>query len=223
MITIRKSSERGHFDYGWLNTRHTFSFNTYHNKNYMGFRSLIVINEDVVQSGQGFGAHPHDNMGIITYIVSGELAHKDSGGHTSVIRKGTVQIMSAGEGVVHSEFNDSKKPVHLLQIWIVPEKRNTPMRYAEKKLENKKDSLNLIADNKEVYQDVIIYSCNLKDKKNIKYSLEKGRGLWIQLIEGMIKVNNKEINKGDGVSIEDEHEINILAKKNSEFLMFDLK
>ncbi len=230
MITIRKSSERGHFDYGWLNTYHTFSFNTYYDVKYMSFRTLRVINEDVVIPHQGFDTHSHKDMEIITYIVEGELEHTDSTGTSSVIKRGDVQVMTAGSGVEHSEINSSNKSVHLLQIWITPSKKGLTQRYDEKHFPEKakKDSLCLMVsgDGKNnslmINQDVSLFSSMLYKNKKLSYNIEKKRAAWIQVISGELKVNDIVLVNGDGASIEHEKSIEITAKEDSEFLLFDL-
>jgi redox-sensitive bicupin YhaK (pirin superfamily) len=230
MITIRKSEDRGHFDYGWLNTYHTFSFNTYNDTKHMSFRTLRVINEDVVISQQGFDTHPHKDMEIITYIVDGELSHTDSTGTTSSIKRSDVQVMTAGTGVEHSEINDSKKLVHLLQIWIIPSKKGLKPRYDEKKFaeKNKKNNLCLLVSNDGrknsliINQDVLLFSSIMEKGKNISYNIEKGRGVWIQVISGEISINDITLGKGDGASIEQEKSINIISKDDAELLLFDI-
>ena len=242
MITIRKSNERGHLDHGWLNTYHTFSFGDYYDVKHMNFRTLRVINEDVILGAEGFGTHPHSNMEIITYIVKGTLAHKDSTGTISNIKRGDVQVMSAGMGVEHSEFNHSKKePVHLLQIWIKPEKLGLTPRYDEKHFAKKikHNTLCLLVSNDGhdnslmIHQDVLLFSSILEKDKKISYnisnsSIKENRGLWIQLISGEIEITTKgsntiQLSKGDGASIEKEKQIEIIAKKDAELLLFDLK
>jgi len=231
MIIVRKSQDRGHFDYGWLNTKHTFSFNTYYDPKHVSFRSLRVINEDVVLPNEGFGTHPHKDMEIITYIISGELTHKDSTGTISTIKQGDIQVMTAGTGVTHSEYNNSQNIVHLLQIWITPSKKNLTPKYNEKKISNisKKNKLCLIASNDEknnsllINQNTLVFCSSLEKNKVILYSPLENRGIWIQVISGELNVNNIILTSGDGASIEREKLVEINAKTNSEFLLFDLE
>ena len=227
MIKIRKSKERGHFNYGWLDTFHTFSFSQYYNQEYNGFNSLRVINEDKIQPGEGFDTHGHKDMEIITYIVSGALEHKDSMGNKFVVKKGEIQKMSAGTGVKHSEFNHSKtQPVHLLQIWILPTKSNLPPDYQQKEIEFK-DKLNLLISPKKnnnsltINQDVELYVSKLKKDEKINYNLSRNNA-WLQLINGQITINNQKLESGDGAVITKEKSIEIKSITDSEFLLFDL-
>ncbi|MGV8161713.1 MAG: pirin family protein [Candidatus Nanoarchaeia archaeon] len=230
MIVIRKSEERGHYNYGWLETRHTFSFNTYYDLSHMGFRTLRVINEDFVLQNEGFGTHPHKDMEIITYIIDGELTHTDNTGIKSIIKKGNVQVMTAGLGIEHSELNESKKKVHLLQIWIQPSKKGLIPRHDEKQFakELKKNKLHLIVSNDAqnnslmINQDVLLFTCMLEKNKEISYMLNKNRGVWIQVISGELQINKVILSGGDGAAIEQETNIKIVATSNSEFLLFDL-
>ncbi len=197
MITIRPANERGHANHGWLDSYHTFSFADYHDPAHTHFRTLRVINEDVVAGGQGFGMHPHRDMEIITYVLSGALEHKDSMGNGSVIRHGDVQRMSAGTGVLHSEFNHSKtEPVHLLQIWIFPERRGLKPRYEEKFMTpaELKDNLRLIAsrDGRDgsltVFQDMELFAAKLGADKSVVHSLKDGRHAWLQVARGSVEL-----------------------------------
>jgi quercetin 2,3-dioxygenase len=219
MITVRKAQDRGHAEHGWLNTHHTFSFNTYYDPQHMGFRSLRVINEDVITGKQGFGMHPHNDMEIITYVVSGELTHKDDQGNEGKISEGNIQVMSAGTGVAHSEFNETLEPVHLLQVWIMSKERGLEPKYIDRKIEKRDNELILIADNKDIYQDAKIYVSRLN--KETTYDIRQGRGVWIQLIEGKLEVNGTVLEKGDGAAIEDEKDIKLKGTK-AHFMMFDL-
>jgi len=227
MIKIRKSKERGHFNYGWLDTFHTFSFSQYYNQEYNGFNSLRVINEDKIQPGEGFDTHGHKDMEIITYIISGALEHKDSMGNKFVVKKGEIQKMSAGTGVKHSEFNHSKtQPVHLLQIWILPTKSNLPPDYQQKEIEFK-DKLNLLISPKKnnnsltINQDVELYVSKLKKDEKINYNLSRNNA-WLQLINGQITINNQKLESGDGATITQEKSLEIKSITDSEFLLFDL-
>ncbi len=232
MITVRRSEERGHFDHGWLNTYHTFSFASYYDPDHMGFRSLRVINDDVVAGEQGFGTHGHADMEIITYVLDGELAHRDSTGGGGVLYPGDVQHMTAGTGVRHSEFNNSKSPSRFLQIWIVPEKRGLQPSYEQKYFgeEERTNSLRLIAasDPKDgalkINQDVKLYASLLEAGKSVSYELPKGRYGWIQVAKGSVKVNGQELKKGDGAQISDESKIEVTSSgsETAEFLFFDL-
>jgi quercetin 2,3-dioxygenase len=232
MITVRPSQERGHFDHGWLNTYHTFSFADYYDPKHVHFRSLRVINEDWVQPGLGFGTHPHRDMEIITYVLEGELAHKDSMGNGSAIRPGDVQRMSAGTGVLHSEYNHSEdNPVHLLQIWIMPEKRGTDPSYEQKTFsdEEKRDRLRLIASRTgrdgavTIHQDAEVYASVLGNGKTVRHELADNRHAWIQVVRGSVTASGKILNAGDGAGITGEKVIELTATgPESEVLLFDL-
>ena len=231
-IKLRKSRDRGYADHGWLKTFHTFSFADYYSEDFMNFRTLRVINEDKVAPGSGFGTHPHRDMEIITYVVDGELAHKDSMGNGSVIKPGCLQRMTAGSGVTHSEFNPSQKqPVHLLQIWILPEKKGLTPSYQELDLNSarKENALTLAASSDaegrvlKVHQDMNLYFGLLKKDGQLSHSLAKGRGLWLQMIKGAAEINGTALVQGDGVSVEGEEKITVKAKEPAEFLLFDLK
>jgi redox-sensitive bicupin YhaK (pirin superfamily) len=231
MITIRKSEDRGHFDFGWLDTYHTFSFDQYHDPAHMHFRSLRVINEDRVQTGQGFPTHSHRDMEIITYILSGALEHRDSMGNGSVIRPGDVQRMSAGTGVSHSEFNPSDtEPVHLLQIWILPERHGLPPSYEEKHFneEERHGRLRLIAanDGREgavtIHQDAQIYAAVLEAGQTVVHTLAENRHAWFQVARGTIRLNEMELKQGDGAAVRNESELMIAAHDQAEVLLFDL-
>lgn len=231
MIQIRKANERGHLDFGWLDTYHTFSFGEYHDEKFMGFRSLRVINDDRVQKGVGFPTHPHRNMEIITYILDGALEHKDSMGTGSVIRPGDVQLMTAGSGVTHSEFNPSKKdPVHLLQIWILPNQNNLKPGYQQKSFSEKErsDQLRLLVspDGQDgsltIHQDARLFASLLNKGKRVEYDLKPGRHAWIQVAKGELTLNGKGLKTGDGAAISDEARLTIEAGSPTEFLLFDL-
>ncbi len=231
MIQIRRSKERGFFDHGWLRTHHTFSFADYFDPKFTGFRSLRVINEDFVEAGKGFGTHPHRDMEIITYILEGAVEHKDSMGNGSIIQPGDVQRMSAGTGVTHSEFNPLKdQALHLLQIWILPEKKSIPPSYEQKSL-NPDDKLNrlcLAASGKNAHsyvkinQDVDLYIANLESGKSVKHALSSSRFAWVQVARGSVIVNQAPLEEGDGAAVSAEENLFITAKDNSEILLFDL-
>ena len=232
MITLRSSAERGHADHGWLNTYHSFSFADYYSPRHMGFRSLRVINEDWVQPGRGFGMHPHRDMEIITYVLEGALSHKDSIGNGSIIRPGDVQRMSAGTGVLHSEFNHSRsEPVHLLQIWILPNQTGLEPSYEQTTFtpEEKLNRLRLIAspDGREgsvvIHQDATLYAALLDDGKSVRYELKGGRYAWLQVARGEVLVNGSALKHGDGGAVEKESSVEIVGTApQSEVLLFDL-
>jgi quercetin 2,3-dioxygenase len=232
MITIRKAEERGHFDHGWLNTYHTFSFASYYDPEQMGFRSLRVINDDTVAGQQGFGTHGHADMEIISYVLDGELAHKDTIGKGGTLIPGDVQHMSAGSGVRHSEFNDSKSPTRFIQIWIIPEKRGIMPGYEQTYFpeEERTNNLRLIAarDPKDgalkINQDVSLYASLLESGKTVSYDLDQNRYGWIQVAKGSITLNGKELKAGDGAAIEKESKLDIAgtSTERAEFLLFDL-
>ena len=229
MIHIRKSDERGHFDHGWLNTFHTFSFADYYDPAHMGFRSLRVINEDRVAPGRGFGTHGHRDMEIVSYVLDGALGHHDNIGHGGVIKPGDVQRMSAGTGVMHSEMNPSKdEAVHLLQIWILPERSGIAPEYEQKTFpsDERKDKLRLVASHDgsegslKIHQDAKLFAATLSDGKTITYELPKGRYAWLQVARGTVDLNGHTLNAGDGAAIENERTLNI--RGNGEVLLFDL-
>lgn len=230
MITLRKSAERGHENHGWLDTYHSFSFANYYNAEQMGFRSLRVINEDRVAPGAGFGTHPHRDMEIISYVISGALRHQDSLGHTAVMRAGDVQRISAGIGIKHSETNDSQTdPVHFLQIWILPDRAGVPSRYSEKSYAGAAPGrLHLIATKAggdealPIHQDVDVYVAKLDGKNEVKHSLRSGRHAWVQLIEGELSLNGHSLAPGDGASASEETELVFCTGTGAHFLLFDL-
>jgi redox-sensitive bicupin YhaK (pirin superfamily) len=232
MFTIRKASDRGTFDHGWLQTAHTFSFGQYYDNRHLGFRDLRVINEDYVAKGVGFPTHPHKDMEIITYILEGEIAHEDSMGNGSVIVPGDIQYMSAGSGVAHSEFNPSpKNRSHLLQIWILPNARAATPRYGQKhfKKEDRLNQLKLVAsgdgrlDSIEIRQDISLYASILEKDKKVELQLNEGRFAWIQLAKGTLKVNGVELEAGDGLAVSQETALQFETRSEvAEFLTFDL-
>ncbi len=217
--------------HGWLTTHHTFSFANYYDPRQMGFRSLRVINEDTVAPGRGFGAHQHDNMEIVSIVMEGALAHRDSTGGDGVLRRGEVQRMSAGTGVVHSEFNGSEEePVHFFQIWLMPEKRGITPGYEQKLFpdEERRGRLRLVvAPNApdgalNIHQDARIYTTLLSDGERVEHVLEQGRGAWIQVARGSVDVNGTRLGAGDGAAIEEESSLAITASGDAELLLFDL-
>lgn len=234
MITIRPAQARGMANFGWLDSRHTFSFGQYYDPNYMGFGSLRVINEDKVKPGTGFGTHPHHNMEIITYIIEGNLEHKDSMGNGSIIRPGDVQRMSAGTGIKHSEFNPSTTdPVHLLQIWIVPETLGLTPSYEEKYFSptQKQGKLCLIGsqDGRDgsvtIHQNVDLYATQLNPEETLSYSLAENRKLWMQIVKGAVQIGEQDnqLYPGDGASIMQETDIKLKGlSPETEVLLFDL-
>jgi redox-sensitive bicupin YhaK (pirin superfamily) len=233
MITIRPSAERGHANHGWLDTYYSFSFSDYYDPARMGFRDLRVINEDRISAGRGFGMHPHRDMEILTYVVDGELSHRDSMGRGASLKRNDVQRMSAGTGVMHSEANQSDKPVHLLQIWLLPEAEGLKPSYEDRSFapEEKQNRLLLIAsrDGREnstrINQDASMYASLLDSGKSLDLELGPGRHAWVQLISGQLDVNGKTLNKGDGAAISGESALTIASASGngaSEFLLFDL-
>lgn len=231
MIRIRKANERGHFDFGWLDTYHTFSFGDYYDPNFMGFSDLRVINEDRVARETGFPTHGHRDMEIITYVLEGALQHRDSMGNGSIIRPGDVQRMTAGTGVTHSEANPSPTDsVHLLQIWILPAAHGLKPGYEQKSfsVEDKQNQLRLIAsqDGRDgsvtINQDANVYASVLTSGRDVNHSLNTGRNAWIQVARGSIAVNGKELEQGDGAAISNESTLNISGREASEILLFDL-
>ena len=233
MITIRPSQERGRANFGWLDSKHTFSFGSYYDPNQMGFSDLRVINEDQVQPGQGFGTHSHKDMEIISYVLKGELEHKDSIGNGSVIRPGEVQRMSAGTGIAHSEFNASNSDlVHFLQIWIIPERTGIQPSYEQKNfpLAERQGKLKLVAsaDGRDgsvtIHQDASLYVAVLNQGDHITYNTNSNRSLWLQVARGAVKVNDKVLNTGDGAAVTQETELELVATadKTTEILLFDL-
>lgn len=232
MITIRKSAERGRFDFGWLDTHHTFSFGDYVDRDHMGFRALRVINEDVVSPASGFPQHPHAEMEIITYIVAGALAHRDTSGGEGVIRRGDVQHMSAGTGIEHSEYNASaEESVHLLQIWMRPARRGVEPAYAQRTFPDmeKRGRLQLLVapDGRDgslsLNQDAFLYASILATGQAVQHTPSAGRHAWVQVISGTVEINGVQLNAGDGAAISDERQVTIIARSESEFLLFDLK
>ncbi len=229
MIAVRKSQARGIGSHGWLTTRHTFSFANYHDPAHMGFRSLRVINEDTVAPGKGFGAHRHDNMEIVSIVMEGALAHKDSTGGEGVLRRGEVQRMSAGTGVVHSEFNASQtESVHFFQIWILPAVEDIAPGYEQKLFPDERGKLRLIvAPNGEdgalnIHQDAKVYAAILDGGQRVEHALAPGRGAWLQVARGSVDVNGTALEAGDGAAIEAEPSLAIVAAEGAEILLFDL-
>ncbi len=231
MIKIRRSKERGHANYGWLDTHYTFSFSDYYDPHFMGFRDLRVINEDYIEPGQGFPKHGHRDMEIITYIITGELSHRDSMGNGETIHPGEVQRMTAGTGVLHSEFSSETDKTHLLQIWILPEQNRLTPSYEQKlfSANEKQGKLRLIVarggDDGAVHinQDVKLYASILKSGEEVSLDLAEKRHAWVQLISGSLDLNGEILDAGDGAAISDEITLKIKALENlTEFLLFDM-
>lgn len=231
MITIRKAEDRGHFDFGWLNTYHTFSFGDYHDPKHTRFRTLRVINEDFVQPGHGFPTHGHRDMEIVTYILEGALEHRDSMGTGSIIRRGDAQRMSAGTGVMHSEANPSQDaPVHLLQIWIFPDEQGRQPEYEEKKFtdDEKRNKLRLIVspDGEDgavrIHQDAKVYASLLDKSQEVVHTLANGRSAWLQVAAGSVALNDVTLKQGDGAAVSEELNLRIIGQESAEVLLFDL-
>jgi len=231
MILVRDRGHRGRTQLGWLDSRHTFSFGDYRDPHHMGFRSLRVINDDRVIPGAGFGAHSHRDMEIVSYVLSGALAHKDSLGTGSVIRPGEVQRMSAGRGITHSEFNDSRtEPVHFLQIWILPEAAGISPGYEQKSFapEERHDRWRLVADRAgrdgalTIHQDVRMYATELSAGASLRHAFEAGRHGWLQVARGVALLEGDELREGDGAAISEEPAITVTSPVGAELLLFDL-
>ena len=228
MITIRPSNERGHNQISWLDSRFTFSFDQYYDPQHMQFRSLRVLNEDVVAPGQGFGMHPHRDMEILTWILDGAIEHRDSMGTGAVLRPGELQHMTAGTGVMHSEFNPSPKdPTHLLQIWITPERNGLKPSYEQLTFPDKdlRGKFHHVAGPDApvtIQQDADLYITRLDKGQETKHALKAGRHAWVQLARGAVKLNGVELKAGDGAAITKEDEVRVEAKEASEVLLFDL-
>lgn len=232
MIKIRRSRERGKANYGWLDTKYTFSFSDYYDPKNMGFRDLRVINEDFIEAGQGFPKHGHKDMEIITYMIEGEISHRDSMGNGETVRKNEVQRMTAGTGVLHSEYSSPTEQTHLLQIWILPEANNLTPGYEQKHFApaDKQGKLRLVAsrggddESISINQDVSLYASILSSGEEVSHELAEGRHAWVQVISGEMEVNGEMLLKGDGAAISEEKLLSIKANEdNTEFLLFDLK
>jgi quercetin 2,3-dioxygenase len=231
MITIRPASERGRGEYGWLDTRHTFSFNEYHDGRHMSFRALRVMNEDWIAPGKGFGTHGHRDMEIVTYVLDGALAHKDSLGNGSVLRPGEFQRMTAGTGIEHSEFNPSdSEPVHLYQIWLFPERRGLVPSYDQRAfpLAERQGKLRLVAspDGRDgslsINQDAEVYLTTLDAGDQVTHSLPAGRHAWIQVLRGGVRLNDVDLAVSDGAAVSEESVLSVRASQPSEVMLFDL-
>lgn len=235
MLGIRKANDRGHARHGWLDSRHTFSFANYHDPHFMGFRDLRVINEDRVQPGQGFGRHSHRDMEILSYVIEGALEHQDSMGNGSVIEPGELQLMRAGTGVTHSEYNHSdSEPVHFLQIWVLPDEQGLEPAYEQRLFpaEEKRGQLRLIAsqdgagDALRIHQDVALYATLLGEGEAVQHELGAGRAAWLQVVQGEIELNGETtLVEGDGVAFQEEAGLELRGLSPSgeaEALLFDL-
>ncbi|WP_239953466.1 pirin family protein [Pantoea sp. Z09] len=228
MIYLRKAEERGHANHGWLESWHTFSFASYHDANFMGFSALRVINEDVVAGGQGFGTHPHKDMEILTYVLSGTVEHQDSMGNKEQIPAGEFQIMSAGTGVRHSEYNaSSSEPLHLYQIWIIPERTGIEPRYAQRRFPDVKGRQFVLTPDArdgslKVYQDMTLSRWVLSAGEKDAVAIETGRRVWVQVVKGEIRVNGETARTSDAFAVWDEASVTLEASSDAEVLLFDL-
>jgi hypothetical protein len=231
MIRVRKADERGHFNHGWLDTAHTFSFGDYYDPAHMGFRSLRVINEDRVEASQGFGMHGHRDMEIVTYVLEGALEHRDSLGNGSVLRAGELQHMTAGTGVQHGEFNPSpSQEVHLYQIWLLPDRKGLEPSYEQKTFpeEDRQGRLRLVASPNgqdgalTIHQDARLYLTTLKEGETVASVLKPGRHAWLQVLRGKVTLNGHALSAGDGAAVSEEERLDIRSHNGSEVMLFDL-
>lgn len=231
MIRVRKAEERGHADHGWLDTYHTFSFAGYQDPEHVHFRTLRVMNEDVVQPGQGFGTHPHRDMEIVTYVLEGALEHKDSMGNGEVLRAGEFQRMSAGTGITHSEFNPSAtEPVHLYQIWLFPESKGIEPSYEQKQfpVSEQQNQLRLVASPEaeagslRIHQDARVYLSQIEAEKTVTYEMAEGRHAWLQVLRGSVLLNDVALDLSDGAAVSDTRNLKIQATDDAEIMLFDL-
>ncbi len=230
MMKVRKANERGHAQHGWLDSYHTFSFAAYYDPQWMGYRSLRVINDDLVMPGMGFGTHPHRDMEILTCVLSGALEHKDSMGNGRVIRAGDVQYLAAGTGVQHSEFNPAKdEPVHFLQIWIQPDRLGVTPRYGEKSFKDAAaGTLHLVTSKTgrngsiQIHQDADLWIAKLEAGQTVSHFLAGDRHAWLHVAEGQMKMNGKTLSSGDGVAASGTSDLKLAATKPSQVLLFDL-
>ena len=231
MITLRPSQERGHVTLDWLNTYHTFSFDQYYDPKHMHFRSLRVLNEDTVQPGMGFPMHQHRDMEIVTVVLEGALEHKDNMGNGSIIRPGDIQRMTAGTGVLHSEFNPSKtEPTHLMQIWIFPEKKGLEPGYEQRTFdqEAQQGRFSLIAAREprdgavKINQDAELYFARLDTGETARHELKPDRHLWLQVAKGEVKLNGTSLKAGDGAAVTEEKQLEVSAAQTAELVLFDL-
>ncbi len=231
MLRIRRGGERGHFNHGWLDTYHTFSFSSYYDPEHVQFRALRVMNEDRVAPGQGFGMHGHRDMEIVTYVLEGELAHKDSLGNGETLHAGELQRMTAGTGIRHAEFNPSETaPVHLYQIWLLPEREGLTPSYEQKAFDpaSRQNDWQLVASRDaangslKINQDARLYLAQVQPGKTLSYELAAGRHAWLQVLRGKVRLSNDELSAGDGVAVSEERGFQVQAADNAEILLFDL-
>lgn len=231
MFNVRKAADRGHADHGWLKANHTFSFAGYRDPDFMGFRSLRVMNEDFVAPGKGFGTHPHNNMEIVTYVLEGALEHRDSMGNGEVLYPGEFQRMSAGTGITHSEFNPSAtEPVHLYQIWLQPEREGIVPSYEQKRFgdQERLNRLRLVASREakdgslRIHQDAKIYLSTLEAGNQLAHEIAPGRHAWLQVLRGSLTTGGKTLQASDGLAVSDESELKMEAHEDAEILLFDL-
>ena len=231
MLQVRKARERGHAHHGWLDTWHTFSFASYQDPQHVRFRALRVMNEDIVAPGQGFGTHPHNDMEIVTYVLSGALEHKDSMGNGEVLRPGEFQRMTAGTGITHSEFNPSAtEPTHLYQIWLFPERKGLTPGYEQKSVSaaGRHNELRLVAsregvqDSLKIHTDAAIYLAQLNENGSVDFTITPGRYVWLQVLSGSVSVNGMVLSQSDGVAVSGEELLTITGTQDSEVMLFDL-
>lgn len=231
MIQIRRSDERGYADHGWLTSHHTFSFANYYDPAFMGFRALRVMNEDRVAAGRGFGTHSHDNMEIVSYVLEGELEHKDSMGNGETLRPGEFQRISAGTGITHSEFNPSADhETHFYQIWLLPEEQEIPPSYEQKSFlpAGRNNKLQLVASpdgsngSLKIHQDAKIYLANVDSTGQISYNVPADRHVWLQVLRGDVAVHGESLRKGDALATTDEPSLQISTEGKAELMLFDL-
>jgi redox-sensitive bicupin YhaK (pirin superfamily) len=231
MIAVRPAKARGHFNHGWLDTYHTFSFASYRDPRHMGFRALRVMNEDVVQPGQGFGTHPHEDMEIVTYVLEGALEHRDSMGNGEVLRPGEFQRMSAGTSITHSEFNPSdSEPVHLYQIWLFPARRGIEPSYEQKRFDESErhNHLRVVASPDAadgsllIHQDARIYLASFDKGAELSHTLADSRHAWLQILRGSVRLNGQPLGTGDGAAVSQETALTIQSEAGAEMMLFDL-
>lgn len=231
MITLRKANDRGHADYGWLNTYHTFSFGPYRDPNQMGFRALRVMNEDRVVPGEGFGTHAHYNMEIVSYVLSGALEHKDSMGNGEVLQPGEFQRITAGSGITHSEFNPSdSQPTHFYQIWLLPETKDLDPSYQQQRFDEAEltGALRLVASpggdegSLTIHQDARIYLSKLPESESVEHQIPASRHAWLQVLRGSVELNGENLETSDGAAISEEDQLTISATTPAELMLFDL-
>lgn len=234
MITYRRSKDRGHANHGWLDTFHSFSFNTYHDPDWMKFSNLRVLNEDRIEPGYGFSPHPHQEMEIITYVIAGEVKHEDNAGSSGIVRAGDVQVMSAGTGIVHSEVNPSdREPLHLIQVWLLPDEAGVSPRHAQRSFPPAERCGELtmlagpLASAEEhgalgIHSDSYLYGLALAEGQQVRHELVKGRRAWVQVIAGQLRLNGAQLSAGDGAAISQQRRVELAADEDAEALLFDL-